>query len=195
MALGKLARGGLRLLIGAVLVAAWLAALAYGAHTMMSYDTTAGPAADRAPAVATSKQKAWTCVMIVHPDCPCTRSSLAALREIVARYDDTVEFRIVMVSDEPDLDSPNFKAAVRIPEAALTWVSSEKADELYDSHTSGQTFILDSSGGIVFSGGITPGRGTDKPEFALQLFESVLAGKPVREFSPVYGCALQTEES
>jgi hypothetical protein len=195
MALGKQTQKALRLLAVIALVAAWITAFAYGAHVMMAYDTTAGRAADRAPLVASSKRKAWTCIMIVHPDCPCTRSSLAALREIVARYDDTVEFRIVMVSDERKLDSTNYKAALSIPKAALTWISSEKADELYDSHTSGQTFILNRSGKVVFTGGITPGRGTDKPSYALQLFESVLAGKPIREFSPVYGCALETEES
>jgi hypothetical protein len=194
MALGKRTRWALRLLAGTALVAAWIAALAYGSHVMMTYDTTAGRSAKRAPAVSSSKVRAWTCVMVVHPDCPCTRASLSALREIVARYNERVEFRIVMVSETPRLDSPNFEAACKIPEAAVSWITPQRADELYDSYTSGQAFILDRNGDVAFSGGITPGRGTDKPEFALQLFESVLAGKPVRKSSPVYGCELQTEE-
>lgn len=61
----------------------------------------------------------------------------------------------------------------------------------FGAATSGQTMLYDARGRLVFSGGITAGRGHFGDSAGLSSLESILRGEPA-EFSRtnVFGCAL-----
>jgi hypothetical protein len=178
-----------RRILGICVVVVWGAALAFGMHTAMRYDSTPGKPGDPDRFEAPQTGKAWTCVMVAHPLCPCTRSSLKALREVATRFGDRASFHIVFAGERPGQASENMELAELVPGAKVEWTSSQDAAKTYGSYTSGQVFLYDSRGKTVFAGGLTPARGTDQPLYAVNLFENVFAGK-VSE-SPVFGCPLQ----
>jgi hypothetical protein len=81
-----------------------------------------------------------------------------------------------------------------VPAAEIEWVGEKEAAERYGSFTSGQVFVYDKSGEIVFSGGITPGRGVDQPQYAVRFFKKLFSGERTESTWPVYGCPLQGRE-
>lgn len=182
-----------RKLIAFVVGVVWLGAVAWGIHATMSYESTPGKTATTPRVQLASHESKWSIVMVAHPMCPCTAASLKALKAVVAEHRDAVECKVVFVGGRPESVSQNMQLADQIGTASIEWVSEEEAAESYGAFTSGQTFVYGPEGDIAFSGGITPGRGVDQPQFAVKLFRSLFAGKAAGSSVPVYGCGLQTE--
>ena len=156
----------------------------------MQFETTPGRASAKQPELSASPNHQWTCVVIAHPHCPCTAASLKAIRSLAAGHKDEISVRTVLVSDQRDLESPNYRLAIAIPGGTAEWLTITHALERYDAHTSGQVFIFSSSGKLAYSGGVTPARGIDQPRFAAQLFERIKASDGALESYPVFGCPL-----
>lgn len=173
--------------------AAWLGAVAWGVHATMSYESTPGKSAQTPRVRLASHDSKWTIVMVAHPLCPCTAASLKALKAVVAEHRATVECKVVFVGERPKVVSQNMDLAGQVGASSVKWVSEEDAAESYGAFTSGQTFVFGPKGELAFSGGITPGRGVDQPQFAVKLFRSLISGQAPAGSVPTYGCGLQTE--
>ena len=161
----------------------------------MRYDSTPGRGSSRTPNVSVSKAHDWTLVMVLHPKCPCSVSSLRALREVMVRYKDTFACEVCIAGDRTTSDSENEKLAATIPGAKVEWITPKAAVERFGAHTSGQTYIFEKSGKLAYSGGLTPGRAVDNPRFALEIVEGVLHHEPVATGSSVFGCPLEDARS
>jgi hypothetical protein len=173
-------------------VLSWAFAIVVGWHAAMSYATKPGrPSARRLAIVPSSAQlPIYTCVLVAHPLCPCTRASLLALRSIAHEHDKTLRISVVFTGSER---GRNWTLALQIPHVEISEVSLAEAESRYDAHTSGQTYIFDPGGRMAFSGGITPMRGDEDLQFAETIFDQVLSGKRLLTQYPVYGCSLRTE--
>ena len=180
--------------------ALWLGAVTAGLAWMANYANRPGTAAD-APAdwpaasrIPRNSHRA-TLVMLAHPQCDCTRASLAELAELVARADHRPQTFVVFIRP-PDV-GPNWeqtalwRAAEKIPDTTV--VRDDNGDEArqFRSETSGQTLLYGSDGRLLFSGGTTIARGHlgDNPGLAAIL--AILDGKdPGQKTTPVFGCSL-----
>jgi hypothetical protein len=160
----------------------------------MRYDATPGRAASAVPRLSVDGERDWTVVMVAHPHCPCTATSLKALRQVVAVHGEEMATTVVFANEGKVEKSVNLELAQAIPGAKIVWMSAKDAEEKYHSYTSGQVFVYASTGELAFSGGITPGRNADQPRFALQLFDGIFAGNPERRKYKVFGCKLRGEE-
>jgi hypothetical protein len=172
----------------------WVAALVVCMDWAMKYESTPGRAASRAPLETPKAGDRWTVVVVAHPLCPCTAASLRALRALAAKHSDELKCEVVFAGDRPVEPSDSMRTADVIATAKVRWMTAQKAEEEYGTYTSGQAFVYDPNGKLVYSGGLTPGRGVEQPRYALELFDNILARGQATKPTPVFGCALREKQ-
>jgi hypothetical protein len=188
------------LLRTACLFAAWLATIAAGQGVIFHYQWEAATTreADRAwpreSQLARDSQQP-TLVMFVHPHCPCTRASLAELTAILTRCNGKVASKVIFVRP-PGFDSvweqtDLWRTAKRLPGVDVEVDSTGDQARKFRAQTSGETFLYDTRGGLLFHGGITLSRGHEGDNSGQQAIISfVESGIAECNRTEVYGCAL-----
>ncbi|HEY3175799.1 MAG TPA: RedB protein [Candidatus Polarisedimenticolia bacterium] len=191
---------GRRLLAG-VFTALWAAALATGFGLMIEFDLTPGDAGNPAevwPADSGIERVAGRpdLLMILHPHCPCSRSSLAELEKIAARTRGRLGLLVLLVSppgaatgwagDEARLRSKSIPGVTVVDD--VDGVEARR----FNIATSGHTLLYDAAGSLRFSGGITPSRGHQGDNAgSLSIVSFVNDATPARLTTPVFGCPVE----
>jgi hypothetical protein len=137
-----------------------------------------------------------TLLIFLHPRCPCSRASLDELAIILDRCGDRVSAHAVVFRPRPDrgdwLPSPVDAALAEIPGLV---VHPDRGDEarIFGVATSGHVLLFDTRGDLIFSGGITPGRGErwDSAGRAA-LLGRIMGERGEGPEPPVFGCSLRT---
>jgi hypothetical protein len=146
----------------------WVIAVGFGIRALYAYSTEPGSQAT-APALWPEESKLAapsgrpSIVMFVHPECPCTRASLAELQEIANHVGDRASISI----SSDDLEAARFGAK-----------------------TSGHVVVYDAFGIRRYSGGITGSRGHVGDNVGRRLVEQIIDGAPGDLTHAVFGCAL-----
>jgi hypothetical protein len=184
---------------------AWMAALAFGARTLLKYETTPG----RMGVVSSSWPSASivprrfdkpTLVMLAHPHCPCTRGSVGELAQLMAHAIGKVNAYVLFVkppgvgADWDDTDLRRTAAAI----PGVTVLTDEDGIEAarFGAETSGHTLVFDRDGTLVFSGGITAARGHAGDNAGESAVLAALNQEPLpRNRTPVFGCSLTKRAS
>ena len=104
-----------------------------------------------------------TLVMFVHPQCPCTRASLTELARLLTRCHGEVAARLVFVRpagvedgwEQTDL----LHTAYELPGVEVVVDSTGALVEAFHAQVSGETYLYDKQGRLLFHGGITASRG------------------------------------
>jgi hypothetical protein len=139
-----------------------------------------------------------TLVLFAHPQCLCTRASLAELARLMARFEDRLSADVVFLrpsdvgADWDHTDLWPRASAIR----GVTTVRDDDGVEAarFRALTSGVTALYDPQGRLLFSGGITSARGHEGDSLGLRRIRSLLLnGKADRPDAPVFGCALRNE--
>lgn len=144
-----------------------------------------------------------TLVMLAHPRCPCTRSSLGELERLLARAGDRASAHVVFFL--PEAEDPawamtdTFDRAAAIPGVRVMTDTSGAEARLFGARTSGHVVLYDAAGRLSFSGGITPLRahaGDSAGRDAI-LQRLLLLREPAgpSRTAPVYGCPLAPENA
>jgi hypothetical protein len=180
--------------------ALWLLMLAAGIGTLWSYESTPGHAAAAPglwPAASRIRPDAdrATLVMLAHPHCPCTRASIGELARLMTQAQGRVTAYVLFVRPPGFSDgwvqSDLWASAAAIP--GVTPVLDDGGTEagLFHAETSGQTVLYDSTGNLLFRGGITSARGHAGDNAGRTTIVSLLtAGEADRRDTPVFGCPL-----
>jgi hypothetical protein len=185
-----------------LLLTAWGVAVAGGSFAMVRYQMK--PTGDERVAVTywpaslntPRNPEGFTLLMMLHPRCPCSRASLHELEVLLARAPRDVDARIVFVqppSAPPDWrsDGDLMSIAKHITAARLVIDDHASLATALGATTSGQILLYDRSGKLVFSGGITDGRGHEGDNPSLVLLLDILRGNTkAPAASKVYGCSL-----
>jgi hypothetical protein len=178
----------------------WTLAVTVGMGVLLNYET--------APGVAAVPHSDWpkgseirlasdrpTLVMVAHPKCPCTRASLGELARLMAQCQGKVTARVLFLRpkgmpmgwEKTDL----WRSAASIPGVEVSSDYRGVEARRFGAKTSGQTFLFDPSGRLLFSGGITGGRGHEGDNAGHGAIVAILHGEksaPSRTF--VFGCSL-----
>jgi len=196
----KLSQGMLR-----PLAVAWFLAVAAGLLALLIYKSTpaAGQSAPpprwpRESRVHPDGARA-TLLLFAHPKCPCTRASIAELAELMARFHDRLDAYVLFLAPRDAgadfADTDLWSSAKRIPGVSVLRDDSGEAGR-FGIATSGSVALYDREGRLAFHGGITPARGHQGDSFGRQRIASLLTtGAADRVNAPVFGCALQDEDS
>lgn len=142
----------------------------------------------------------FTVLMFAHPQCPCTRASIAELAELAAGHKFKIKPYVLVFSPQSKPQywdrTDNIDAARRI--AGVTVIEDLDGKEANRFHclTSGQTLVYDSGGELLFSGGITGARGQTGVNRGLQVLVTVLDGTSRHiQTAHVFGCSLHGDQS
>jgi hypothetical protein len=179
----------------------WVLTLAPGFALLWVYKMQPGQAAG-APAVwpvgtriARNRDRA-TLVLFAHPQCPCTRASLAELARLMARFEDRLGANVVFLRPSEvggEWDSSDlWRRASAIPGVTIVRDGDGVEAARFGASTSGATVLYDVQGRLLFNGGITSARGHEGDSAGLQRISSLLrTGKADRADAPVYGCSMR----
>jgi hypothetical protein len=186
------------------LVSVWLAAALGGLFVVWSYDNAPGVAA-KAPAgwpAETSLVRATdrpTLVLLAHPQCSCTRATLGELTEALARAKSLPKTYVVFLkpSSMPDgwEKTELWNTASALPNVTVVSDADGHEAERFGAVTSGQTFLYDARGALLFSGGITGARGhagdnAGRSSIVALLNHTPNAAPAVTASTNVFGCSL-----
>jgi len=187
-----------------MLLAGWFVIVAGGFFGLFKYENSVGTAGV-APLFwpAESKlehiQHMTTLIMVVHPQCPCTRASIEELAVFMTRFHGTVEAQVLFILP------PQFEAgwektgtwyeASAIPGVRVTVDPDGREARRFGAQTSGQALIYDQHGRLIFKGGITGQRGHAGDNANLDAAIATLTGdENPTSVTPVYGCALNAPQ-
>jgi hypothetical protein len=134
-------------------------------------------------------------VMFAHPQCPCTQASLNEFSEMVQRMDGKLNAHIVFFKPDgfPDdwSKSALWESASQIPGVTVHLDAGNKEARNFGVQTSGHTLLYDDHGRLLFTGGITDGRGRSGESQSAQKLITVLnQASPLQASTAVYGCSL-----
>lgn len=195
----RLGRGAITLLL-----ASWVIVL--GAGFAFLADRDARPAAQGPAKARWPEASGWqfdrerpTLLMFIHPRCPCSRASLSELERVLAEHPNA-DTRLVMVKPAGAPDdwdqSATAAAANELPGVSILRDEDGTEAKIFGALASGQTFLYDTSGQLLFHGGITAGRGHfGKNTSSNQLQQLLAGGKSTGQAAPVYGCPLENNAS
>jgi hypothetical protein len=138
-----------------------------------------------------------TLLIFVHPRCPCSRASLAELAQVLDRCGGRVAARAVMFRPRGARTDwlPSDIAAALADQAGLRVEPDPGGEEArrFGVVTSGHVLLYDRRGDLIFSGGITPGRGEQGDNLGrAALLGEIMGGDGGQPASPVFGCSLAT---
>lgn len=180
--------------------ALWLACVVTGLSVVMAYENAPGVGADaptRWPVgsrlvMATDRP---TLVLLAHPQCPCTRASLAELAEILARADSRPKTYVLFLRPVGFADgwekTDLWQSAATLPNVTVIRDDDGREARRFGAETSGQTLLYDRSGALIFSGGITGARGIEGDNAGQGALSDLLSrGEAERHGTSVFGCPL-----
>ena len=181
-------------------VVAWLGAVIGGFAWLAVYANTPGAAA-HAPATwptssaVTMDHERPTLVMLAHPRCTCSRASLAELAELLARAPRKPRTYVVFIKpgsagvewEKTDL----WRTAAALPGVTVLRDDDGVEARRFGAETSGQVFLYDVGGRLLYSGGTTGARGHIGDNLGRAAILAHLSGAPAsRSTADVFGCSL-----
>ena len=137
----------------------------------------------------------FTLILFAHPQCPCTRASIAELAIVDARTGKRIHKIVVFSKPHGTIAeaaaSDLWRQASRIPDTTVLFDADGSATRAFGAAVSGHTLLYDPAGRLLFSGGITVSRGHEGDNTGLIAIErTVLGHPPTNTRTPVFGCSL-----
>jgi hypothetical protein len=184
------------LLAGAVL---WLVGISYGVNQLRRFESTPGvsgitPGVWPALSALRPQPGRSTLIMMVHPQCSCTRASLSELNTIMRQAKGHVSAFVLFIRptgmEQGWEKSPTWSQAERIPGVSVQLDPKGAESTRFGALTSGHTVVYDPNGQLLFSGGITSARGHAGENMGSELILAQLARKTNPQTHAVFGCPL-----
>jgi hypothetical protein len=178
----------------------WATGVGFGLVRLWNYENAPGTAAS-APAVWPENpliprpRHRPTLVLLLHPQCSCSRATLAELERLQAHVDGHLDTYVLMLSPSgmPDewVRSPLWRKATAIPGIQVIADPDGRAASRFGAFTSGQALLYDATGRLTFSGGITGSRGHEGDNAGrLAIAQLVRHERAERSSTFVFGCGL-----
>ncbi len=183
----------------------WFLTVSAGVAFLWNYENTPGAAAAAAPdqwPANSQIQRATdraTLVMMVHPHCPCTRASVGELARLMAQTQGRVTAYVLFnkpLSLSKDWEQTDlWDAAAAIPGVNIIRDDEGIEARRFHAATSGQTMLYDKDGYLLFSGGITGGRGHEGDNAGRSAIVSLInTNEAEQSETAVFGCALFAQD-
>jgi hypothetical protein len=183
-----------------VAMSVWLLAIAWGVSLLHRFESTPGLVGltpGQWPSRSAIKPVAgrMTLVMLVHPQCSCTKASLEELNLVLAQMQQRVSTWVLFVKptgmEQGWERSDTWSRAQSLPGVTVLLDEGGAEAARLGALTSGHTVLYDAAGTLVFSGGITGARGHAGANVGRELVGELLQGQTVLHHDhAVFGCPL-----
>jgi hypothetical protein len=167
---------------------------------MLVYQDTPGRAAElrerwpQASRIQRADDQA-TLVIVAHPKCPCTRATIGELNSLMAQCHGKVNAYVLFFKPRGTAEAWEktdlWYSAAAIPGVRVLTDLGGLESHRFHASTSGQALLFSNSGRLLFSGGITAGRGHAGDNAGCDAIVSlVMTGRAERNKTPVFGCSI-----
>jgi hypothetical protein len=181
--------------------AIWLLLVVAGLSLLSSYESKAGSNSAAPPQWPTTSklphENAYTLVLAVHPQCPCTEATLSELALLLARCPEMgADLLFVQPKgfNESWAQSNLWKRAEAMPRVRLFLDPEGTQAALFDAKTSGQASLYSRQGELLFQGGLTAARGHAGDNLGVDSIVAITQHHaPVTRRTSVFGCSLVDE--
>jgi hypothetical protein len=182
----------------------WAVTLAFGFRALWSYQATPGASTSAArlwPAAAPPlAPQGCTLAVFLHPKCPCSSATVSSLDHLLAQAKGNLKVYVFAVLPQDASadwsDSPLIQRARDIPGVTIVVDRNATWARQFGALTSGYAALYTNQGKLIFSGGITPGRGHEGENKGSDTITAVLNGELIEGVeTPVFGCALFNPET
>lgn len=183
----------------AVAAAIWVGTVAASYRVIRRFETTpgraaVGPKSWPAESRLLRNQDAPTLVMLVHPQCSCTRASLSELQAVIDKSPRTLRTYVVVYRPrqaQPGWEQTEvYTAAMRLRGTRVIVDEDGREARHFGTFTSGQTFLYDAAGTLRFKGGITMLRGHAGLNSGRADVIRIANGESGKGSHPVFGCSI-----
>ncbi len=178
----------------------WLAATVTGFAWLAVYANTPGAAGNPASQFPAGSRIVLdssrpTLIMLAHPRCSCTRASVAELAEVMARSRQRPRAYVVFIKpggtaaawEQTDL----WQTAAAIPDVTVVRDDDGVEAARFGAETSGQVYLYDAQGTLLFNGGTTGARGHAGDNLSRATLLALLNHQRATPASTsVFGCSL-----
>jgi hypothetical protein len=167
-----------------------------GMYLLERYTTTPGPRGQVPPHWPAGTRLFRTpgrpvLVVFAHPECACTRATLAVLDEIETEIGGAIDLQVVIDDDVPDPARSEIAARARAIRTAHVVIDRDHAETArFGAITSGHTVLYDRDGDRLFVGGLTDARGHPGPSAGRAQITALVRGQQAASATPVFGCEL-----
>jgi len=180
----------------------WIVGISIGMWQLVAYSTTPGPTTEvRAvwPQQSTLQleTESHTLLVFMHPRCPCSRATLNSMARVLASAE--VEVVPKFIFGCPSTESATWAQtdlwtfAEGLGQPILDWDSAES--QLFGAVTSGHVMLFAPTGELVFSGGVTIGRGHEGDAIGKCALSEALRGKnAANDRFQIYGCPIMSTQ-
>jgi hypothetical protein len=187
-------------IIRRLVVLAWVTAIVAGFRVMVDYELRAGGGAvapEHWPADSGLQRDSRQphLVMFAHPQCPCSRASVAELAVIMTRCANQLKATVCFFDPDAEPEqwtqSALWRSAAALPGVEVVADRERRIAAKFGSLTSGQAHLFDRDGRRIFSGGITGARGHAGENSGRNFVIALARGEVCTpRNTPVYGCSL-----
>jgi hypothetical protein len=175
----------------------WLAACLFALGLMFVYSGNPGASArissDWPANTHIARAGRYELVLFAHPRCPCTRASLNELMQILSQSGN-VNADVVFIADKDDSNwsqTDIWKQACQLPRTRVTTDTTGSETRAFGAKTSGQVYLYDEGGRLLFEGGITAARGHEGDNAGVDSIVALLRNQHAGlSKSNVFGCSL-----
>src|SRR5262245_35207683 len=189
-----------RLSVRALALCVWGTASALGFLCLLQYERTPGSsrAAPQHWPEGSSLQRSpgkATLVLAVHPRCPCSRATVAELEQLMTRCQGLVVTHVLFYrpqDEEPGWEHTDmWERTSAIPGVRIQADLAAQEAQRFGALTSGHALLYGAEGQLLFSGGITDGRGHAGESVGRRAILAWLTQQQAEQTStPVFGCPL-----
>lgn len=140
----------------------------------------------------------YSLVIFAHPKCQCSDATLEELVNVLNESPDRLHVSVYFYRPQGSPADWNkgalWKKAEKITGVNLYDDEGGSMARHFGARTSGQTYLYDTNGDLMFAGGITGSRGhigNNKGRQAIAI--AVSTGRPASDFTNAFGCGLFSE--
>lgn len=183
----------------------WSVLLVMGAYAIWHYSVTPGSVGKASVSwpenIPFKPQKGRpTLVMLVHPQCPCSRASIAELGRLMAAV--KADCKVLFLKPEGTAEewekTPLWESAARIPGVDVMADIDGRLAEVFGAETSGHVLFYGSEGELKYSGGITDSRGHEGSSTGAAFIKTSFSANDAsanRKDGLTFGCPLKTPQT
>ena len=140
-----------------------------------------------------------TLIMLVHPQCPCSRASLTELNRLAALCPGKAAIFVLLLRPtgcpEAFADTDLRRQASAIPGVSVKTDENGRWAERFGAATSGETLLYAPNGRLLYHGGLTGSRGHEGDNAGLSAVVAHLRGETGPTEAPVYGCPMTADRT
>jgi hypothetical protein len=173
--------------------------LALAHHTSAPGTAAAPPRTTPAIPALSRRSHRPSLFMFLHPRCPCSSASLNELSRLFAKTHEKMDFTILFVippGSPPDWHKSSLWANANSIQGLRVLLDQDgKFATQLGITTSGHCLVYDADDHLVFSGGITSGRGHEGESPGQSMVEGIASQPPADELREcfTFGCQLLTD--